>query len=385
MRPRRPPARPAGRPRTSSSRGLLAAQAHLFALGITSWQDAAVGEMFGQRDLLAGLPRRSAVRRAGRAGSWVRCGGTATGAASRSPSCSTGAVRRRLGRFRPTTVKIMQDGVAENFTAAMLEPYLDGCGCHDRERRPQLRRPRGAARARHAARRRGFQVHFHALGDRAVREALDAVAGGPVGERPDATVGTTSRTCRSCTPTTCRASRRSTPRPTSRRCGPRTSRRWTSSPSPSSAIAAPAGSTRSAALERAGAHLVAGSDWSVSSADPLDGIHVAVNRRVAGAPEGTEPLTPSTRSRLASAMTAYTAGSAQREPPGRHDRAPRRGHRTPTSSCSTATRSPTRRTRSRRPRSSRPSSRASACSSPADRPHPTPDRPAVPQEERCVH
>ena len=32
------------------------------------------------------------------------------------------------GRFRATTVKIMQDGVAENGTAALLEPYLDRCG-----------------------------------------------------------------------------------------------------------------------------------------------------------------------------------------------------------------------------------------------------------------
>ncbi len=26
----------------------------------------------------------------------------------------------------------MQDGVAENFTAGMLEPYLDECGCPTR-------------------------------------------------------------------------------------------------------------------------------------------------------------------------------------------------------------------------------------------------------------
>ncbi len=32
------------------------------------------------------------------------------------------------GRFRATSVKIMQDGVAENGTAAMLAPYLDRCG-----------------------------------------------------------------------------------------------------------------------------------------------------------------------------------------------------------------------------------------------------------------
>ena len=32
--------------------GLLAAQEHLFSLGVTSWQDAAVGSMFGQDDIL---------------------------------------------------------------------------------------------------------------------------------------------------------------------------------------------------------------------------------------------------------------------------------------------------------------------------------------------
>lgn len=31
-------------------------------------------------------------------------------------------------RFRATSVKIMQDGVAENFTASMTEPYCDGHG-----------------------------------------------------------------------------------------------------------------------------------------------------------------------------------------------------------------------------------------------------------------
>ncbi len=41
------------------------------------------------------------------------------------------AMRERLttGRVRATTVKIMQDGIAENQTAAMLGPYLTGCGC----------------------------------------------------------------------------------------------------------------------------------------------------------------------------------------------------------------------------------------------------------------
>ena len=33
-----------------------------------------------------------------------------------------------LGRYRATSVKMMLDGVAENHTASMLEPYLDDTG-----------------------------------------------------------------------------------------------------------------------------------------------------------------------------------------------------------------------------------------------------------------
>ena len=57
--------------------------------------------------------------------------------------------------------------------------------------------------------------------------------------------------------------------------------------------------------------LAAGSDWSVSSADPLDGIHVAVNRRVPGSADGRAARTPTQALSLASALTAYTAGSAR--------------------------------------------------------------------------
>ena len=81
----------------------------------------------------------------------------------------------QVGRFAPTTVKIMQDGVAENFTAAMLEPYLGHDGCATDNSGLSFVDPvalRDHVTQLDAA---GFQVHFHALGDRAVREALDAV------------------------------------------------------------------------------------------------------------------------------------------------------------------------------------------------------------------
>lgn len=75
------------------------------------------------------------------------------------------------GRLRATTVKIMQDGVLENFTAAMLEPYIDQGGT------------RGIPMIAPAALKdivteldaAGFQVHFHAIGDAAIRQSLDAV------------------------------------------------------------------------------------------------------------------------------------------------------------------------------------------------------------------
>ena len=45
------------------------------------------------------------------------------------------------GRFRATSVKIMQDGVAENFTAAMTTPYLDASGTPTDQLGALLRQP----------------------------------------------------------------------------------------------------------------------------------------------------------------------------------------------------------------------------------------------------
>ena len=61
-------------------------------------------------------------------------------------------------------------------------------------------------------------------------------------------------------------------------------------------------------LLRSGSKMAAGSDWSVSSPNPLDGIHVAVNRIAPG--EDQEPLYEHNRVTLGEAITAYTAGSA---------------------------------------------------------------------------
>ena len=75
------------------------------------------------------------------------------------------------GHVRPTTVKIMQDGVMENYTAAMLEPYLVPSGT----RGIPMVEPELLKRAVTALDAEGFQVHFHAIGDAAVRQSLDAI------------------------------------------------------------------------------------------------------------------------------------------------------------------------------------------------------------------
>jgi len=65
-------------------------------------------------------------------------------------------------------------------------------------------------------------------------------------------------------------------------------------------------------LHRAGARLVAGSDWPVSTPDPLAAIHTAVTRTAYGASgrEGTEPFLPEQALDLETAFAAYTSGSA---------------------------------------------------------------------------
>ncbi|MEK7798578.1 MAG: amidohydrolase, partial [Acidobacteriota bacterium] len=81
--------------------------------------------------------------------------------------------RRRYtrGRVRATTVKIMQDGVMEVQTAAMLEPYKGKPGV----RGLTMVEPEALKKYVTRLDQEGFQVHFHAIGDAAIRECLDAV------------------------------------------------------------------------------------------------------------------------------------------------------------------------------------------------------------------
>jgi hypothetical protein len=69
-------------------------------------------------------------------------------------------------------------------------------------------------------------------------------------------------------------------------------------------------------LARAGVPIAFGSDWPVSSPDPIQQIHVAVNRRMSpalgrvGTPEVEEPFLPEEAVTVEQAVAAFTTGTA---------------------------------------------------------------------------
>ncbi len=293
---------------------LVAAQDYLLSLGITGWQDAIIGSHHGARDNLPVYLRAAAAGRlrVNVVGAlwWDRDRGL-----EQLPELLHRRETGRAGadsRFRATSVKMMLDGVAETHTAAMLEPYLDADGCATDQTGLDFIDPAELPRFVTALDHEGFQVHFHALGDRAVRNALDAVeaaraANGASGLRhhlahlqvvhPDdvprfAALGATANV----------------------------QALWAAHEPQMDVLTIPfLGERRAgwqypfAALHAAGAALAAGSDWSVSSPNPLWAAHVAVNRALPpGAGTGTgEPFLPGQALDLATYLAAYTSGSAR--------------------------------------------------------------------------
>jgi predicted amidohydrolase YtcJ len=79
--------------------------------------------------------------------------------------------RRATDRLDTGCLKIFVDGVLEGETAALLEPYLGR-----RDHRGTLTvEPQALADAVERWDAEDLQIHFHAIGDRAVRAALDAI------------------------------------------------------------------------------------------------------------------------------------------------------------------------------------------------------------------
>ncbi|MBA2381908.1 MAG: amidohydrolase [Chloroflexi bacterium] len=283
--------------------GLRLAQSYLHSLGITAWQDAIA------------RPEDQAVYRAAAEAGWLtaRIELAMWWDRERGDDQVDELIERSrtgsVGRVRANSVKLMQDGVLETFTGAMIEPYLGpdgrptenrGISFIDPERLPGWVTRLDAA---------GLQPHFHAIGDRAVRECLDAVAAARVANghtdtRPhiahiqvihpdDVARFAELHVVANAQPY------------------------WACHEAQMDELTIPfLGPERSTwqypfrSLLSAGARLAMGSDWSVSTPDPLLEMEVAVTR-VADESRGLRrPFLPDQALTLAEAIRAFTAGSA---------------------------------------------------------------------------
>ncbi len=281
---------------------LRIAQAYLHSLGVTAWQDAHLTPT----TLEAYLALESSSDLTGRvvgASWWARDRGE-----EQVNDLLAMRARAPKGRFRATSVKIMQDGVPENFTAAMLEPYLDEHGGPSGRRGLSFVGP--DALKRHVARldREGFQVHVHAIGDRAVREALDAfeaarAANGPHDHRHH--IAHLQLVHPQDVPRFARLGVTANAQPF-----------WACLDGQMRNLCVPfLGPDRTAtqypfaSIRAAGGTLAFGSDWPVSTPDPLKEMQVAVTR-VPYDERDVEPFLPHERLELDHALDAFTIGTA---------------------------------------------------------------------------
>ena len=279
---------------------LQAALQFMHSLGITSFTDAAVGEQHWRA--------YQSLAAAGELQARVRTSLT-HGTFSQHPGEEFEAVLARRGdyageRLNTDAVKLFVDGVLEGETAALVTPYL-GDPPHSGEINFDLEELKDIVTRFDAM---GLQVHVHAIGDLGVRTALDAfeAARERNGERdnrhhiahlqlvhPDdfprfaeLNVSTTFQAL------------------------------WAYPDSYITEINLPAvGAERVQrmypvrSLQRAGARIVGGSDWSVSSVNPLDAIETALRRQdpddlVQGTLNAEEAVT------LDTMLAAYTRDAA---------------------------------------------------------------------------
>lgn len=293
-------------------RGLLRAQDELTALGITGWQEAII-ENYGSpaswaTALLTAIDRETLKVHVQGAQWWDRHGSLdqvdemvqrREDVAARVPS----------GQFRMSTTKIMVDGVAENRTAGMLDPYLDehgqptdnsGLSYIDPELLKEVVTRLDAA---------GQQAHFHALGDRAVRESLDAIEAARVANGPTDNRHHIAHLQM--------VSVDDAPRFAELGATANIQALWATHETQLDVLTLPF--LRRGAeerhypfgdLARADATFCAGSDWPVSDPSPIAAIHIAVNRAYPGS--ALPPLGGTIQAiDLAAAFAAYTSGSAR--------------------------------------------------------------------------
>jgi predicted amidohydrolase YtcJ len=234
-------------------------------------------------------------------------------AAQRTRAQEGAAQVARLERLRtqfrsrlldPNSAKIFEDGVIEAGTAALLAPYLDRPGWSGTPNREAPSLDSLVA----ALDRAGFQVHIHAIGDRAIRLSLDAF------EKAREVNGV--RDSRHIIAHIELFDPRDIPRFRALGVIADFQPLWAYQDSYIKDLTEPVlGPARSrwlypiGSVWKTGARIAAGSDWSVSSMNPLEAIQVAVTRRAPEADSGPGWI-PEERVSLDAMLRAYTINGA---------------------------------------------------------------------------
>jgi predicted amidohydrolase YtcJ len=283
-------------------RALLLAQEYMHSLGIVGWQDAwvtpSLAEPYRELDASGELSARVTACFV-----WDR---------HRDASQLADLIELRAGYTKGNvdggTVKIFLDGVVENGTASMLDPYLDKTGAPTTNSGIDMIPPAALNDYATMLDRAGFQIHFHAIGDAAVRYGLDAC------ERARTVNG--PRDARHTIAHVQFVHPRDVGRFAELGVIVNAQPLWAYNDQVITELTLPfvSPSSRSSlypfgSLARSGAQIAFGSDWPVSSPDPLMGMEVAVTRTD---PErrGHPALLPGERLDLDTALTAATMEAA---------------------------------------------------------------------------
>jgi predicted amidohydrolase YtcJ len=285
----------------TNTEALQAGINHLNSLGITSFIDASVG----REDYQA----YQATERAGElTARVVTCLTYESGFAKHYGDEFENVLSSRTDyeseRLNNDCIKLFLDGVLEGETAALLDPYL---GPHA-NRGELILSPDDLDAAVTRFDGLGLQVHMHAIGDRAVRSGLDAI------EAARAVNGVTDN--RHHISHLQLISVEDIERFAGLDASANFQALWAYPDDWIMKLNLPVlgeervqGMYPVASVERAGGRIVGGSDWNVSSANPLVAIETAVRRQDALQVQGPV-LNENERVSLASMIDAYTINAA---------------------------------------------------------------------------
>jgi len=285
--------------------GLAYSRDHLHSLGITAVQDAILKLTPG--DAYFGLPAYLALEQRGELNLHVINAMYWQNEISLEEQLPAFLKARDESTpyIHNTAIKIWQDGVIETETAALLEPYLNR---GDQLAGELLNEPAVLNEAVTALDAAGFQIHFHAIGDRAIRSAFDSIQAAQEANGKHDNRHHISHIQL--------FSPEDIPRFAELDVVANFQPLWAIEDGYITDLTIPRIGEKRAeflypigSVQRTGARVAFGSDWYVTSANPLDGIEAAVTRLD---PDGKtdDPLGENEEINLAQAIENYTLNGA---------------------------------------------------------------------------